>query len=623
MLDTEKRPGARAGEATGGVFLDSELYSRIKGSRDQETVAAAWLETQSRIIADARQGVVVLGASGRGPFAPVAIWPVASTGSRALLTATESAIGTGRLVLQSGKADGGDEAPGSVAIAYPITVNDQICGAAAIEIGAAPDSEVRLAMDQLEWGCGWLESLIRRGRVTSSDRLATVIELLATSLYYDRFQTAATAVATELAGTLECERVSIGFIKGHHAKLRALSHSAAFGKKANVIRAIEAAMDEAIDQQAVMVYPVPDGAPDQVVRSHAALHQDHNTGPICTVPLAEGRRMLGALVLERPVGEAFDEETIQLCEHIAALLGPVLDVKRREDRWLAQKAVDSFRDHLAKLIGPRHMGFKLGAFIVVALITFFTFAVDDYRITADATLEGTVHRAIAAPIAGYLADALVRAGDVVKAGDEMAVLDERDLRLERLKWVTQRSKQQREYSEALAKHERAKMSILTSLIDQADAQLALIDEQLARTHILAPFDGFVVAGDLSQSLGAPVERGDVLFEVAPLNSYRVILEVDEREIGDVVVGQVGELALTGMPEETLVVEVVKITPISAAEDGRNFFRVESRLIGEPLDRLRPGMEGVGKIHVDERKVIWIWTYKVVHWMRMFFWTWWP
>ena len=622
MVDSDNVDPGRGGEATGGVFLDSDVYSRLKGSRDPGAVAAAWLEIQSKIIDDIRQGVVVLSATGRAPFAPAAIWPIASIGSRALLAATDSAVRTGRLVLQSGKAEGDDETD-SVAIAFPITVNDVVCGAAAAEIDQISDARTRLAMDQLEWGCGWLESVIRRGRVTASDRLPTVIDLLATSLYYDRFQTAATAVATELAGTLGCERVSIGFLKGRHAKLRALSHSATFGKKANVIRAIEAAMDEAIDQQAVVNYPMLVGDQERVTRAHAALMQDHNTGPICTIPLAEGQRLLGALTLERPIGESFDEETIQICEHAAALLGPVLDVKRKEDRWLISKAVDSARDNIGKLIGPRHIGFKLSVFATVALVTFFSLAMADYRITADATLEGSVHRAIAAPIAGYLAEANVRAGDVVAKGEVMARLDERDLRLERLKWMTQRSKQQREYSEALAKHDRAQMSILTSLVEQANAQIDLIDEQLDRTRIVAPFSGFVVAGDLSQSLGAPVDRGDVLFEVAPLHSYRVILEVDEREIGDIEIGQTGELALSGLPQESLSVEVSKITPISSSEDGRNFFRVEARLLGDPSDKLRPGMEGVGKVFVDRRKLVWIWTYKIVHWMRMFYWSWWP
>jgi len=132
----------------------------------------------------------------------------------------------------------------------------------------------------------------------------------------------------------------------------------------------------------------------------------------------------------------------------------------------------------------------------------------------------------------------------------------------------------------------------------------------------------IVKGDLSQSLGAPVERGNVLFELAPLDTYRVILKVDERDIVNVKVGQPGQLVLSSMPHDKLPMAIEKITPVSVVEEGRNLFRVEAVVKGG-TEKLRPGMDGVGKIEVDERKLIWIWTYKIVHWVRMWFWTWWP
>ena len=269
------------------------------------------------------------------------------------------------------------------------------------------------------------------------------------------------------------------------------------------------------------------------------------------------------------------------------------------------------------------VGLKLGVLSAVSLVLFFTFAEGDYRVTADARLEGTVQRAVAVPTAGYLVDSDVRAGDIVRQGDLLFSLDDRDLRLERLKWASQKLQYKREHSEAVANHDRARSRILSAQMEQADAEIALLDEELKRTRVTAPFDSFVVTGDLSQSLGSPVERGDVMFELAPLNSYRVILEVDERDIDDVAVDQIGQLALTSAPEEALPITVEKITPLSTPEEGRNYFRVEARLDGEITPLLRPGMEGVGKIHVDERKLIWIWTHKIVHWFRMFFWAWWP
>jgi hypothetical protein len=64
--------------------------------------------------------------------------------------------------------------------------------------------------------------------------------------------------------------------------------------------------------------------------------------------------------------------------------------------------------------------------------------------------------------------------------------------------------------------------------------------------------------------------------------------------------------------------VQSITPVSTAQDGRNFFRVEAHLLN-PSFRLRPGMEGIGKISIDQRRLIWIWTHSLVEWARTWVW----
>jgi len=615
--------GAGSTAAAQSAILGSESWERLKAERDPKVFAAAWLDVQCRITDGVLQGVVVFGPPEKGPFAPIAMWPKGSLGSPGLASAVEHAMVQRHATIETSRRITPESKQKRDAIAVPVLVDGQICGAAAVEIEHADEARQQQVVEQLQWGTVWLETLVHRNKYTASDRLVTVLDLVATSLQHERFQAAATSVATELAGILNCERVSIGFLRGRHCQVKALSHSASFGKKANIIRAMEAAMDEAVDQHATVLYPPPEDGPVQVVRAHAALVKDHGAGTVCTVPFTEGERILGAMTLERPEGDDFDPSIVRLCEHAASLLGPMLDVKRKDDRWLIQKVGDSLRNYARKLVGPRHTALKLISIAALAVILFFSFADGDFRVTADARLEGTVQRAISVPMAGYVVEANVRAGDIVKAGDVMFTLDDRDLRLERLKWASQKSQYSREYSEARAENDRAKLRILAAQIEQADAQVALIEEQLERINVKAPFDSFVVSGDLSQSLGVPVERGDVLFEVAPLDDYRVILQVDERDIGELAPQQTGQLALSGMPDETIPIRVEKITPVSNAEDGGNFFRVEATLAEDASAKLRPGMEGVGKIDIGERKLIWIWTHKITHWMRMFFWSWWP
>ena len=229
---------------------------------------------------------------------------------------------------------------------------------------------------------------------------------------------------------------------------------------------------------------------------------------------------------------------------------------------------------------------------------------------------------LASPFNGYIKDAPARPGDVVKKGDLLGLLDDRDLKLERLKWLTEKQQYAKQYDEALAEHDRAQIYILRAKIEQAAAQISLLDEQLARCRIAAPFDGVIMSGDLSQSLGAPVERGEVLFEVAPLDAFRVIAEVDERDINAIVVGQKSDLVLPSMPGEAFPFVVEKITPVSIAKEGRNYFRVEGYLEQAP-PHLRPGMEGIGKITIDRRKLIWVWTHEAVDWLRLQLWRWIP
>jgi multidrug resistance efflux pump len=164
--------------------------------------------------------------------------------------------------------------------------------------------------------------------------------------------------------------------------------------------------------------------------------------------------------------------------------------------------------------------------------------------------------------------------------------------------------------------------MLSAQVRQTEAQLALVEGKLARAQVRAPFRGIVVSGDLSQQLGAPVETGKVLFEIAPLEGFRVVLQVDERDMRYVAEGQGGALVLTGLSGQSFPVAITKVTPVANAQDGRNVFRVEAA-VADPAARLRPGMEGVAKLSVEDRSLVWIWTRSLVDWVRMSLWTWLP
>jgi RND family efflux transporter MFP subunit len=456
----------------------------------------------------------------------------------------------------------------------------------------------------------------------SNERLQRILDLVASSVEHEGFHGAAMAFVTRLATTLECNRVSLGLMSGKHAKVQVMSHTADFGKQTNLVRAIGASMDEAMDQHAVVIYPPPPEGLALVTKSHEELFKQHGSGTALTIPLEHKGTVIGGLTLERTADKPFDKWTVEACETVASLVAPILDTKRHEERWLARKAVDALSEQVKRLLGPGYLVRKIILIAFVALVIFFSFFKIDYRVTANTVIEGEVQRVVAAPYNGYIKESPVRPGDVVKEGALLCLLDDRDMKLERLKWATEKEQLTKQYHEAMAKHDRAQITVIRTKIDQAEAQLSLIDEQLSRTRVTAPFNGVVLSGDLSQSLGSPVERGQELFKVAPLDAYRVIVEVDEKDIIHIQVGQKSELILPSMPGEALPFVVNKITPVSIAKEGKNYFRVEASM-EKPSERLRPGMEGIGKVTIDRQRLIWVWTHEAIDWMRLQLWRWIP
>src|SRR5262249_19584567 len=157
-------------------------------------------------------------------------------------------------------------------------------------------------------------------------------------LEHTRFQAAATAFVTALATRLGCDRVSVGFVRRGRVRVRAISHTAHFGKKTNLTRAVEAAMNEAYDQAAVVTYPPPPHTPFRVTHAHQEYARQHGAGVLCSVPLCHDGQVVGVLLLERPLEEPFPPTMLALCEAVAALAGPILENQRRDDRWLITKA---------------------------------------------------------------------------------------------------------------------------------------------------------------------------------------------------------------------------------------------------------------------------------------------
>lgn len=445
--------------------------------------------------------------------------------------------------------------------------------------------------------------------------------LHAALLSHTRLDTAAADLATRLAGVAAADRVAIGLVDGAQARVIALSHGVTIDARQDLAAGLGAAMDEAIDQAASIAYPQRAGQP-RIVAAHAELISRHG-GSAYTVPLAVAERMVGAITFEWHGAAREDALASADCEALVQSLAPLLLLRRDSERSLAAHAAAAFAATLRRVRLETGPGRALGAVLGLATLAAFFLLPVSYDVTAPVRLEGAVQRALTAPDDGYLQQVNVRPGDAVKAGQVLVELAQQDLQLERSKAESELAQHESGYGTALAQADRAMLVAYQARADQARSRLELISRQIARSRITAPFDGVVLSGDLSQSLGTPVQRGSPLMVVAPLDRYRLIVEADERDIADVHRGSPGRITLTALPEQVFRFSTERIAPVAVTRDGRHFFEVEGKLDAAP-DVLRPGLEGVARIAAPARPLASAAGRRILTWIRMSFWSlgWW-
>jgi RND family efflux transporter MFP subunit len=591
------------------------VWADLADPLDSTKFDAAWLTLQCEQLGDVTCAVLVMGPPDTGPFLPTAFWPAQAQASDLVAEVADLALQSRAPTLVQREAQS--------ALAYPVLVDGHLHGLIALETPAQSAAQAQSALRKLQWGVQGLAASLRsqqaRRDQATSDRLMQVLDLMAATMTEQRFADAAHALVTDLAIRFACDRVAVGFRREGHVTVAAVSHSAQIGKRMNLIAAIEAAMDEAIDQKSLVQLPL-EGEEKLVTRDHAALARQHGSDCILTVPFVSPRLVAGAATFERSGARPFTLAEVELCQAVVALSSRILEDKRLNDRGLLSRMRDQALESVHKITGPRHFAHKVAASVLMLAGLFFSFASGTYTVGANAVLEGTIRRVLVVPFDGYIETSSSRAGDVVKAGAVLATLDQRDLQLEYLRWSSQADQFGSQQQEALAKSERVQVSVTSSQVQQVQAQMNLLAEQLARARITAPFDGVVVSGDLSQALGSAVKRGQTLFEIAPLNAYRVILEVNESDIDGVKEGLHGELMLAALPGESFPLLIKHLTPVATAREGHTFYRVEAS-VERISARMRPGMEGVGKISIGERKLLWQWTHKLVDWLRLSLWSW--
>lgn len=229
---------------------------------------------------------------------------------------------------------------------------------------------------------------------------------------------------------------------------------------------------------------------------------------------------------------------------------------------------------------------------------------------------------------GKIAAVNVQIGDQVKAGQQLAILDQTDysdqvsqalasleiaeagllqaeanLKKEKKKKTelenTHQSKYTVDVQRAQIKSAQAAVDIEQAKITKARADLKYYQDQHEKIVLQSPIDGVVTAKNIE--VGETAGPTATAISVINGNNFKVEASVSQLDIAEVRVGERAEILFDSCPaEEAIESQIVSINPAETKENGDSVYKADLE-IGKIADCIKPGSIANVEIVVSERK----------------------
>jgi membrane fusion protein, multidrug efflux system len=206
-----------------------------------------------------------------------------------------------------------------------------------------------------------------------------------------------------------------------------------------------------------------------------------------------------------------------------------------------------------------------------------------------ATLEAEADAEIIAKVGGEVRRILVEEGDHVKAGQLLAVLDDRQLRFQAAQTRAALAKAERDFNRQVELHQKGLVSAgafegLKYDLDNQRAANDLASLSLSYSEIRAPFAGIVSTRHVK--LGHELAVGSKVFRVTDPTPLKAAVYVPERELARLKIGQAASISVDALAGRAFPATVKLVSPTVDAATAT--FKVTLE-VNDPKGDLKPGM----------------------------------
>jgi multidrug resistance efflux pump len=434
------------------------------------------------------------------------------------------------------------------------------------------------------------ETLIRSlgdtiGLINSLDQTTSTLE-------------ASLVITNHLRRSCQAEQVAISFCDSRgKATLSAISDVEQIDLNCESNKLVSIANEQSLIAEQELCYPAVADAPSPHLLALEKYCKANGFESCINLPLITfDKRTIGAVLIACRAEKVNDPSYRQYVGQLINVAAGHIDVVLRANR----RTRDVFRNSWKKI---RSANLTKAILIALACMAALMLVPLPYRVSCECEIQPVLRRFVAAPYQGILEKTFVESGDVIETDHVVAHLDGRQLRMELSGLRAEFAGARKRRDSALAQGDVALSQIASSEMKRHNSKIEILEQNLTNLEVRSPIAGIVISGDLEKVEGAPVEMGQTLFEIAPLDQMLAEIGIPESEIQYVKAGMQVDIKLNAFPFKTWTGIVEQIHPRTEIINDESVFVAQVKLSNEE-NQLRPGMKGSAKIKTKSAPIGW-------------------
>jgi GAF domain-containing protein len=423
------------------------------------------------------------------------------------------------------------------------------------------------------------------------------------------------------------ERSAVGLRRGHRFELTAVSGQTFVDETLAGMKELKGLLEWASGlDEGLYVVQEEDGSIDadrpETREKFAGYFERSGTRSFLVVPLVDEEGRLGTWVLESPEPYAFSARDLEA----AQLLGAQATVALRNAALFDQMPMRQVMQPLARTqarigkLGRHRLTWWGGVALVAAALLFLPVPL---RVAGDARVLPERRVPAAAESGGRVVEVLVREGDAVVAGQELARLDDVGVQAGLAEARARRAIAERALAARRAEGDAAGAAAEAARLAGLAADVERWETDLSRTRIRAREAGIVATPRVEDRAGLKLAQGDIFCEIVQLERQEVEVLVPERDAGLVASGMPVKVRLYALPTTRVRAAVERLGVVATDDpDAGRVFTVRARLDGQPAG-LRSGMTGRAKIDTGRVALGRVLFRRPARWVWNMIWGWLP